>query len=354
MSQNDDLRVISPTEIGLKIGSKGPPVGELQRYLARFGYLPLDASLEERLRGISEVSISEVFDDETREALSAYQTFHGFRATGQLNEVTVGQMAVPRCGVPDIWRVEDLSFRHLRFVLAGTSWKTFDLRYGFVNFSPDSTRARIRTVIAAAFRTWSDATDFVFHREETVQVDTEILIQFAAGNHGDGISRAFDGPGGVLAHGFYPPSSGFGADITGDIHFDEAELWNTDAVVPIDRYDLQTLATHEIGHALGLKHSTERGAIMWPSFSLGTPKRTLHQDDIDGMEAIYGQRRRVPYVQELRPAAAASRVRAEDLKPVFTGTFGPNAWVWHQSPRAGKQVAVDSEVSMQLRNGQIP
>ena len=72
------------------------------------------------------------------------------------------------------------------------------------------------------------------------------------------------------------------------------------------------------------------------------------------MQALYGQLRRVPGVQELRPAVAASRVRAEDLKPVFTGMFGPNSWVWRQSPRAGKQVPINSEVSMQLRNGPIP
>ena len=43
---------------------------------------------------------------------------------------------------------------------------------------------------------------------------------------------------------------------------------------------------HEIGHALGLRHSDVKGTVMWPTASRGTPK--LHQDDIDGIRSLYG------------------------------------------------------------------
>ncbi len=52
--------------------------------------------------------------------------------------------------------------------------------------------------------------------------------------------------------------------------------------------DLQSVATHEFGHALGLGHSAISAAVMYPSYTQGTNKRTLHADDIAGIIAIYG------------------------------------------------------------------
>jgi peptidoglycan hydrolase-like protein with peptidoglycan-binding domain len=110
MNKVSPHRAVPLGEVGLKAGDTGPAVGVLQRYLSRFGYLPLNATLQERLDGTQNPRISEVFDEETKEALRAYQTYHGLPTSGRLDEITVGQMALPRCGVPDIWNVEDLTF----------------------------------------------------------------------------------------------------------------------------------------------------------------------------------------------------------------------------------------------------
>ncbi len=54
-------------------------------------------------------------------------------------------------------------------------------------------------------------------------------------------------------------------------------------------YDLQGVACHEYGHALGMGHSSVSGATMWPSASSsGIPGRSLHNDDIAGIQAKYG------------------------------------------------------------------
>ena len=50
--------------------------------------------------------------------------------------------------------------------------------------------------------------------------------------------------------------------------------------------DLYTVALHEIGHNLGLEHSTVHGSIMYPYLG-GT--QTLDRDDIAGIQALYGK-----------------------------------------------------------------
>ena len=52
--------------------------------------------------------------------------------------------------------------------------------------------------------------------------------------------------------------------------------------------DIQNTVTHEAGHALGLDHTLNFAATMYASAPPGeTSKRTLHQDDINGLCAVY-------------------------------------------------------------------
>jgi hypothetical protein len=55
-----------------------------------------------------------------------------------------------------------------------------------------------------------------------------------------------------------------------------------------NKMDLQSVLTHELGHTLGIDHSSVPGAVMEPYGGPGeTHMRTLSQDDMDAICAIY-------------------------------------------------------------------
>jgi len=61
----------------------------------------------------------------------------------------------------------------------------------------------------------------------------------------------------------------------------------------------------------------------------------------------------VPDVREQRKSNAIAEVLAAGLTVRTTGTDGPDAWVFSQSPAAGTVVAQGSVVTLQLRTGPI-
>ena len=148
-------------------------------------------------------------------------------------------------------------------------------------------------LIASAFAAWEAVADIQF---------TEVVDDGAPFNFGtSGAIRigghAFDGPGGTLAHGFFPPANGITA--AGDIHFDTAETWDLSDVGA--GFNIFRVALHEIGHAIGLDHETAVTALMNPFYTESTALGLL-ADDVAGAQFIYGAAVVVPPAVVPEPA----------------------------------------------------
>lgn len=57
-------------------------------------------------------------------------------------------------------------------------------------------------------------------------------------------------------------------------------------IANIDRKKLVAMLTHEIGHSLGLGHSSQNEAVMYYSIA-NKPEAVLTQDDMDGLSYLY-------------------------------------------------------------------
>lgn len=167
------------------------------------------------------------------------------------------------------------------YVIQGNSWDHRILTYWFSNGTEDILGNDERTALHTALDIWQNQTDIRF-LEVCDSINADIIFMWGIGDHGCGYP--FDGPDGILAHSFFPPPNG---NFAGDVHFDDAETWTTDIRPNSNQpINLITIAAHEIGHSLGLNHSSVPNVLMYAYYSAS--HRYLDQDDINGIRTIYG------------------------------------------------------------------
>jgi hypothetical protein len=193
--------------------------------------------------------------------------------------------------------VEQLESRLVPYSLSGNSWPHSQLVT--LSFVPDGTNlggvtsnlfatfnAKWATnvwenQILRAAQVWAQQTGLNF------AVVSDNGAQIGGGSYqqgdpamGDIRIGGFNFGSSTLASAYLPPPVN-NYSIAGDIQFNTGQVFNIGST-----YDLFTVASHEIGHALGLLHSSTATAIMFGSYN--TRKTGLTSDDIAGIQAIYG------------------------------------------------------------------
>ena len=101
---------------------------------------------------------------------------------------------------------------------------------------------------------------------------------------------------------------------------------------PPSGIDLATVALSRLGHGLGLAHSNVSSAVMYAYY--GGPRRELTDDDIQGIQSIYGARSRWASSAEPFPSAVADNVDGR-IEVFARGTDGALWHIWQTSPNNG-------------------
>lgn len=189
-----------------------------------------------------------------------------------------------------------------RFVQTGSKWSQpgglgapLTITYSYSNLLDGGlpgglSPSEIRAAVEEALGEWAAVAPLNFIEQvdagpDPSQSDTSYsainrpLLRF--GHH------FIDGSSGqnTLAHAFDPGTNG----INGDIHFDNGNTWGLRPSGNV--IDLLEVMTHELGHTLGLAHEDDVNAIMNSFYSRrysGLGSAFLFQDDINGIQAIYG------------------------------------------------------------------
>ncbi|XP_050516385.1 matrix metalloproteinase-18-like [Diabrotica virgifera virgifera] len=237
-----------------------------------------------------------------------FQERYNLYVDGTLNDDTIALMQKPRCQTGE----NDYS-------LTG-KWYKHNLRWYF----PQADRAHhIIQIVERAFKMWEDVSNLHFSRVTLPVPTPDITITAVKGKHyfrsncmgNRECGQQFDGRGGKLAHAYFALIN----DTCVEIHVDLDEKWSYNVNdTDYDSANLFMVILHEIGHSLGLSHSNDKNAVMYPWYS--HKLLTITQDDINGMEALYGRKSTYITTQQTSASTQATPRKSTSYIPTQAST----------------------------------
>jgi hypothetical protein len=188
---------------------------------------------------------------------------------------------------------------------SGYHWEDTSLPVGyFINqFGTNDTTGEF-AAIQNSFQTWEDD-------QESYMDYTYLGTTSHTGGQKDGFNVVswgnIDGSGGTLAQCIIWYVLSTQIIIETDIVFDDSENWSTTGTS--NRYDIQNIGTHEVGHTLmldDLYNPSDSEETMYGYGGIGeTKKRTLNAGDIAGIRHIYP----IPTLENIDPNVLWIKVR---------------------------------------------
>ena len=196
----------------------------------------------------------------------------------------------------------------------GAGLNATTLSYYFSQLTTKMPAAQAQSEILRAMAEWSKVIKVTWQQGASATATRTVNILFGSGAHGD--AYPFDGPGGVLAHTFYPAPPN-PEPIAGDMHLDNDESWHEGV-----NTDLYSVALHELGHALGLGHSDNPADVMYPYYKIVT---TLAAGDKASILTMYAAQDGTPSVPVSSGPASGSGSSTPPVAPLTLSVQTPAA-----------------------------
>jgi hypothetical protein len=133
----------------------------------------------------------------------------------------------------------------------------------------------VTSALQQVMQEWSSHAQISYSPTTVPESARSIDVSFPSGDHGDGYPFSVDGA--VLAHTFYPPPNP--EPIAGDMHVNYDEAWSLSGSL-----QLYPVMLHEMGHALGLGHTDDPSAVMYPYYQ---GLEHLSSLDIQALQTLY-------------------------------------------------------------------
>lgn len=263
----------------LALGSRGERVRAINDYLQQYGYFPnpgltrVHSSWRPLVAGSPRDPA--VYDEQTGEAIRALQRNFHLPVTGIVDADTAAILEQPRCGFPDFAPASGSggsSFAAAQndfWFKKTVSWKVMNTDDGIPLNS-------VRAAAINAFARWQAETDLTFVEATWIGATPDIDIRFVPFN---------DPNDTAIANGAFPGAGG-------DIRINSWKTWGIDPNVPAGGFSVEQMLTHEVGHTLGLYHtSVDPLAVMMAGNAV---RMTLRTDDKVAASVLYDTYTQVP------------------------------------------------------------
>lgn len=232
-------------------------------------------------------------DNRLSDSVNLMQRYAGIPVTGRLDEKTIHYITKPRCQIEDMneeGRAYYLRNRNAQMKVGRTSsgtvgkWNHSSITWSVVRYeSPvnqqSPTFVKAVSLIREAFNLWEKAVpNLRFYELTGYREQANIQIRMT--------DQGFKERTRALGYSLFPVTN---TPSDGDIYLNKNVLWWIDYGFPAEeREDFMSTVLHEIGHALGLKHSPNQIDLMYP-YNLNL-FRHLPRNDARRANSLYAEK----------------------------------------------------------------